>query len=323
MSDLSAPAPLPDPETLLALHGRIEAARAACPELETADLSEVLRIVPGKRAILKGTLAGRAAVFRIFEPDQGDISTREWREMTRIWPFMNRGSYRVAEPLLHLPEHGILVIEHVPGQPLLEHFWQCDTKDRARHLRPAAEWLRRYTEGSESWRTGNATGWIARVERAAASQPFANLRALEAGILDELRRIAAALDGAEWRVAICHGDFHPNNLILNEDRLTGIDIGGSARMPVCKDIARFLVHMGRRGMIPSGLRQLGVDQAGIAAFAEAFALTSVERGLWLPFFIGCEALIRVENKGLKKGRIKRAEAMYRALRDDLIAARTA
>lgn len=323
MSDLPTPAPLLDPERLLALHRRFEAARTACSELETADLGEVLRIVPGKRAVLKGTFAGRAAVFRIFEPDQGDISTREWREMTRIWPYMNSGPYRGAEPLLHLPEHGILAIEHVPGQPLLKHFWQAEPDTRARHLRPAAEWLRRYTEGSETWRAGNAAGWIARVERAAASQPFANLRALEAGILDELRRMAAALAGEEWRVAICHGDFHPNNLILNEERLTGIDIGGSARMPVCKDIARFLVHMGRRGMIPSGLRQLGVDQVGIAAFADAFALSSVERGLWLPFFIGCEALIRVENKSLKKGRIKRAEEMYRALRDDLIAARSA
>ncbi len=321
MSDLPTPAPLPDPEALHALHGRFEAARAACPTLESADLSEVLRIVPGKRAIMAGTLEGRAAVFRIFAPEQGDNTTREWREMTRIWPFMNSGNYRVAEPLLHLPEHGILVIEAVSGLPLLEHFWQSEPDSRARHLRPAAEWLRRYTEGTESWRAGNAAGWLARTERAAASQPFANLRKVEAGILAELRRMAAALEREEWRVAICHGDFHPNNLILNEDRLTGIDIGGSSRMPVCKDIARFLVHMGRRGMIPSGVRHLGVDRLGIAAFADAFALTSVERGLWLPFFIGCEALMRVESKSLKKGRIKRAEAMYTALRDDLIAAR--
>ena len=323
MNDHPPPAPLPDPETLLALQERFEAARAACPELAGAEVNEVLRVVPGKRAIMAGTLDGRGAVFRMFEPNQGDMTTREWREMTRIWPFMNSGAYRVPEPLLHVPEHGLLVIEHVSGQPLLEHFWQSAPETRAHHLRPAAEWLRHYTEGSESWRAGNAAGWLARTERAAATQPFASLRKIETGILDELRRMAATLATQEWRVAICHGDFHPNNLISNEDRLTGIDIGGSARMPVCKDIARFLVHMGRRGMIPSGARRLGVDQQGLAAFAEAFALTSVERGLWLPFFIGCEALIRVESKSLKKGRITRAEEMYAVLRDDLIAARHA
>lgn len=323
MNDHPPPAPLPDPETLYAVQQRFEAARAACPDLAGAEMSEVLRVMPGKRAIMTGALDGRSAVFRMFDPDQGDMTTREWREMTRIWPFMNSGAYRVAEPLLHVPEHGLLVIEHVSGTPLLEHFWQSDPSERAQHLRPAAEWLRHYTEGSESWRGGNAAGWLARTERAAATQPFASLRKIEAEILDELRRMEAALVTQEWRVAICHGDFHPNNLISNEDRLTGIDIGGSARMPVCKDIARFLVHMGRRGMIPSGARRLGVDQQGLAAFAEAFALTSVERGLWLPFFIGCEALIRVESKRLKKGRITRAEEMYAALRDDLIAARRA
>ncbi|MDT8326244.1 MAG: phosphotransferase [Roseovarius sp.] len=323
MSNLPPPGPLPDPEALQALNRRFEAARAACPDLANAELNEVLRIVPGKRAIMAGTLDGRAAVFRMFDPDKGDMSTREWHEMTRIWPFMSAGAYRIAAPFLHVPEHGLLVIEHVNGTPLLEHLWQSDPKERAQHLRPAAEWLRHYSEGSESWRAGNAAGWLARCERAAATQPFAKLRKIEAEILDELRRMDAALAGQEWRVAICHGDFHPNNLILGADRLTGIDIGGSARMPVCKDIARFLVHMGRRGMIPSGARRFGVDQQGLAAFAQAFGLTSVERGLWLPFFIGCEALIRVEGKGLKPGRIKRAEEMYAALRDDLVAARRA
>lgn len=323
MSDLPTPAPLPDLEVLHALHGRFEAARAACPALADGELSEVLRIVPGKRAVMAGLLGRRAVVFRIFAADQGEMASREWREMTRIWPLMNSGAYRVAEPLLHLPDHGILAIEQISGAPLLEHLWHSETESRAQHLRPAAEWLRHYTEGSESWRAGNAAGWLARAERASATQPFARLRAIEIDILDELRRLAKALEDAEWRVAICHGDFHPNNLILAGDRLTGIDIGGSARIPVCKDIARFLVHMGRRGMIPSGQRHLGVDRLGIEAFTEAFGLTSVERRFWLPFFIGCEALIRVESKGLKQSRIARAEEMYAALRDDLIAVRCA
>ena len=163
------------------------------------------------------------------------------------------------------------------------------------------------------------SGWLARAARASATQPFARLRGIESGILAHLTRMAAALEGAEWRVAISHGDFHPNNLILGEDRLTGIDTGGSGRMPVCKDIARFLVHMGRRGMIPSGRRYLGVDAEGLEVFAEVFGLTEVERHLWVPFFIGIEALIRVETRALKPSRIKRAEEMYGLLLADLAA----
>ncbi len=56
MNDHPPPAPLPDPATLLALQERFEAARAACPELAGAEVNEVLRVVPGKRAIMAGTL---------------------------------------------------------------------------------------------------------------------------------------------------------------------------------------------------------------------------------------------------------------------------
>ena len=50
-------------------------------------------------------------------------------------------------------------------------------------------------------------------------------------------------------------------------------------------------------MIPSGTRSFGVDAGGIAAFADTFSLTETERQRTLPFFIGVEALIRVEKPG--------------------------
>lgn len=317
---MSEPAdPLPDLDALAHLDARLRALVTMHPELAGLDISEVLRIVPGKRAVLAGRLDGRAVVARLVDERSAEGLAKEWIELQRIWPHMCAGRYRVAEPIVHVPEARLLVMEQIPGDPLLEHLWHAEVGTRAQHLRPAAEWLRHYVEVSEGWKPGNAKGWLARAERASATQPFARLRRLEHAILGHLAEMAAALDGAEWRVAISHGDFHPNNLILGADRLTGIDTGGSGRMPVCKDIARFLVHMGRRGMIPSGRRYLGVDAEGIEVFADVFALTEVERHLWLPFFIGIEALIRVENRALKPSRIKRAKEMYGFLLGDLSA----
>lgn len=317
---MSEPAdPLPDLDALAQLDARLRALVTRHPDLAGLDLSEVLRIVPGKRAVLAGRLDGRAVVMRLVEDRCAPALAKEWAELQRIWPHMREGAYRVADPVAYLPDAKLLVMERAPGTPLLEHLWHADVATRAQHLRPAAEWLRHYVEISEGWRPGNAKGWLARAARASATQPFARLRGIESGILAHLTRMAAALDGAEWRVAISHGDFHPNNLILGEDRLTGIDTGGSGRMPVCKDIARFLVHMGRRGMIPSGRRYLGVDAEGLEVFAEVFGLTEVERHLWVPFFVGIEALIRVETRALKPSRIKRAEEMYGLLLADLAA----
>ncbi|MDZ7709771.1 MAG: phosphotransferase [Roseovarius sp.] len=92
---------------------------------------------------------------------------------------------------------------------------------RGAALAPAAAWLRRYTDVSEIWREAQCAGWLARAERAAQAQPFDHLRESEAGILAALQRIAGRIEGADWRVAICHGDFHPNNLLVSGKRLTG------------------------------------------------------------------------------------------------------
>ncbi len=56
---------------------------------------------------------------------------------------------------------------------------------------------------------------------------------------------------------------------------------------------------------------------GIEAFAVAFDLSAHERDVILPFFIGCEALLRVENPSMKRGRIMRAAQMYDQLNPDL------
>jgi len=308
---------MPDPDALIAVQAQLDAARATTPALEQAEIDEVLRIVPGNRAVLAGHWQGRRAVFRLVPPTAAEAQVREWREATRIWPQMQGKRYRVPEPFLHLPEIGLMVVERVPGTPLLVHLWQSRPETRGAHLPDAATWLRRYTDVSESWHKANPAGWLARAERAAQTQPHARLQRIEAEILVHLRKISAMLEAADWRMAICHGDFHPNNLILGRGRLTGIDLGGSARLPICKDIARFLAHMGRRGMIPSGARSFGVDAGGIAAFAETFSLTETERQLTLPFFIGVEALIRVENPGMPRARLRHAQVMYDALRSDL------
>lgn len=322
MSDFPYPSAteMPDPGALIAVQAQLDAARAKIPVLEAAEIDEVLRIVPGKRAVLAGHWQGRPAVFRLVPPTAAKAQAREWSEMTRIWPQMQGKRYRVPEPFLHLPEISLVAVERVPGTPLLAHLWQSRPETRAPHLPDAATWLRRYTDVSESWRAADPAGWLARAERAAQTQPHARLQRIEADILVHLRKIAEMLEAADWRMAICHGDFHPNNLIRGPQRLTGIDLGGSARLPVCKDIARFLAHMGRRGMIPSGTRSFGVDAGGIAAFTDAFALTETERQRTLPFFIGVEALIRVEKPGMSRARLRHALVMYEALRSDLAAA---
>lgn len=309
--------PLSDLDTTLLCVERLEAARQQDAALADAELDAVLRHVPGKRAILKGRLGGRAAIFRLGLDAEDDTLAREWDEMCRAWPQMQTGALRIAEPFHFAPGHAILITEAVEGTALMQHIWTSAPENRAVHLRPAAEWLRAYTAGSETTTRPRAGAWLNRAETAAARQPHARLQRRERKILKELRRLLPDCERTEWRHAICHGDFHPNNLIWRDGRYTGVDLGGSASMPIYKDMARFLMHMGRRGLIPSGEARFGVDARGIDAFAAVFELSETERDIILPFMLGVEALIRVEHAGIKRGRIRRAAEMSDRLIEDL------
>ena len=315
---MDTPTPkMPDIEAMMALTARFEAARADDPALADAELDQLLRLVPGKRAILRGRFGDHRAVFRIFDDLANPAPAREWAEMRRIWPHMQDGPSRVAQPLHFSPKHGIVTMSFVPGTPLMQHMWGIKSDARARYLAPAADWLRAYTRTSETTAPNRFSAWLSRAEKAAAGQPHDKLRKREAVVLRQLHRLVPILGDRPWRSAICHGDFHPNNLLLEGDRLTGIDTGGSGRMPVYKDIARFLMHMGRRGLIPSEVSRFGVDAEGIKAFAQAFDLDDWESGLALPFMLGCEALIRVEHPKMQRSRIRHAAQMYDQLIPDL------
>ena len=317
MSASPASPELPDMEAMHVIAGRFETAQKVDPALHQAELNEVLRYVKDKRAIAQGQFDGQPAIFRI-HLHKPENALREWNELSRVWPVMQTGNHRVTRPLHVCPNQGLLVVEQLSGTPLLSYLYQLeDQAERLPWFDQAAQWLRRYTEVSEGQTDATPEGWLGRATRASGTQPFNRLRKLEKPILKELRRIAEGLNGTQWRNAICHGDFHPNNLICDGTRLMGFDCGGSARFPIYKDMARFLMHMGRRGMTPSGERSFGVDAVGFDAFATTFDLSDQDRALTLPFFLGVEALLRVETRKLSNSRIRRAKLMYEALLEDL------
>ena len=309
-------ADLPDAETLSLATRHFQAASAENPEFSNARIEELIRHVKGKRLVLRGQLSGQNAVFRLYLKPVEDCA-RDWAELSRIWPHMKDGASQVCAPLGCAPKAGVMAVADVPGTPLLQWIYGAEIEDRARYLVPAAKWLRAYTEGTESEARAQPEGWAKRAERAAKAQEFNRLRRLEKPILAEIERLVPLIEGATWRHAISHGDFHPNNLIVKENTVTGIDCGGSRPAPIYKDMARFLMHMGRRAVIPSGEMFLGVDAKGIEAFAEAFELTQKERELSLPFFIAIEALLRAETRNLPQSRIRRARKMSEALLADL------
>ena len=304
-----------------------DAALAALTRLEQilaergldARIDGALRLVPGKRAIFHGELAGQPAVFRLpLNDTQRKNFAQEWAELTRARGHMATGAFRVADPLFFDPDTGLFTLSHIEGTPLLTHLWSLDPDARAPHIAGAADWLHAYMAPTIETRGINRRPWRNWAAVAVEKQPHPALADLEKRILQKMNKLSHRLGDPDWRVAIPHGDFHLNNLILGPDgALTGIDTGGSNFAPIYKDIARALTHMARRGMLPSGSRKFGVDAAAYDTFATAFALTEAEANAFLPYLITFETLIKVEHPRIGEDRVAHALAMEEALFQDL------
>ncbi|WP_175501259.1 phosphotransferase family protein [Poseidonocella pacifica] len=287
-----------DPEEILSAAARIEAA------LPGAQAKACLRAVPNDRAVFSGHLNDVPAVFRLRLPEA--LAREEIAELRRMQPHMD-GPDQI--PLILAESGPVFALSMAAGTSVIQ---QMESPDhRTVLVARAAQWLRRYTAPTEQTSQGQAKRfdlWLRKAAEQSRRQPHPALAALEAQVLDKMRTLAAP---AVWRTAICHGDFHPGNLIYDGEVMTGIDTGGSARLPLYKDIARFAAHAARRNLMIGTSRRFGVDAATLDHFSKAFTLNDEERTVLLPFFVGFELLVRVESAKTPAWRLEIAEEMLR------------
>lgn len=283
-----------------------------------AEVIEAMHLVPGNRALFRGTLEGRDVVFRLPLDESIRLSfAKEWAELSRAHAYMSNPPNCVVDPVEFDPDTGLLVISYIPGTPLFTHLRRAEPDARLPLIARAANWLAIYTRPTVADEKLNYRTWFDKACNAADAQPHTSLREIEARIMRRMKRLGRRLHQTDCRTAISHGDFHLNNLILNGETLVGIDTGGSSRMPIYKDIARALTHMARRAEPYSANRHFGVDAASFNAFAAAFELTAIEREAYLPFMIAFETLIKVEHPEMPEDRLAKAETMAHALFRDL------
>lgn len=306
------------PEDARAAQGALE--RAARTVLRGRDhtVGKALHIVPERHAVFRGGLDGTQAAFRLALSNSAkEQLAREWGELTRAWEHMSPPPLTTPRPLAFGEAEGLMVTSEAPGEGLLSHLWRIEASERAPLIALSADWLNKYTAPSAKLRAPNRRPWRRWAEDATARQPHEALRNSEARVLQKMKKLYRQIDLPEWRVALTHGDFHLNNLFWDGKTLTGIDLGGTGHAPLYKDIARALVHMARRGMLPSGKRRFGVDEEAFQAYAETFSLTETEANGFLAYFIAYETLIKVEHPEMPRARLDHALEMTEALFADL------
>jgi len=318
--DIVTPRAQQHPEQAAAALTRLGSLCRSDPALEGAKAEEILRLVPGRRAIIAGWLQDQPAVFRLsLHPEETASFAREWQELKRAHPYMGNGSCQIATPLALGTSGEVLVVARAPGTPMLSLISRLDQPDRITHVTTAASWLAQYQAPTLASSETGWKKWFSRAEAALTQQTHPRLLDVEGRVLRRMKTLGRRLEASgPWRTAIGHGDFHPNNLIVGlDDVLRGIDLGGSGRIPIYKDMARFLTHMSRRGVTVSGARRFGVDAAIYDAFVTTCHLDETEATLCLPFMICFETLIRVEHPAMPARRVAHGVKMAKTLLADL------
>lgn len=306
------------PEEALAALDRLEALSSEALGARAFSVDKALHLVPERHAVFRGTLEGADVVFRLaLSAKARETSVQEWAELARVWPYMAQAPLTVQKPLFHAPEAGLTITSLAKGEGLLTALWRRQPAARHAPIALAADWLHKFTAPSIESRAPNRRPWRSWAEKAAEKQPHESLRQAEAQVLQKMKKLYRQIDFPEWRVALAHGDFHLNNLFWDGRMLTGIDLGATNHAPLYKDIARALVHMARRGMLPSGARRFGVDAQAFETFSTRFELSEAEKHGFLPYFIAFETLIKVEHPEMPQARLDHALEMSEALVNDL------
>ncbi len=279
---------------------------------------ETLRFVPDSRIVLRATLEDRQIVLRAPLSDAWlKPMTKEWAELERVHAYMSQGANKVVEPIHFDAKTGLTVIAYVPGTPMMTHLRRLPKDMRAQTYVRTAGWLQTYLAPTLTTQPVNAKRWLSKAKEAVAKQPHEKLREVELRVFRKMRHLSKQIDNTPWPVAITHSDFHPNNLIVDESTLTGIDCGGSGTAPVAKDLARSLTHMARRGLMFGKDRKFGMDAQAYEALRAGMDLPPEMWTQHLPFMLCFETLFRVEHPQMPANRVDHAYDMTRGLLRDL------
>jgi aminoglycoside phosphotransferase (APT) family kinase protein len=200
-----------------------------------------------------------------------------------------------------LLEFPVQVMERVPGttisramtaapQRMLRLVGQLGTCHAALHRLPVPEW-------AGEWST--AGNWLRLPRRLAASGSVP-------GLAEALERTELILPRLEDSApAICHGDFHPGNVLVNQGKLAVIDWTGTGTGDRHGDIARTAWVFGfaaaaaprRRGRLVLRVLAPALSRAYLSAYRRELPVEVARLRLWMPLhFLHAWAMLATDEQ---------------------------
>lgn len=179
------------------------------------------------------------------------------------------GRFSVPE-LLHVDEaQHLLVMEWIPAPCLRAQMFDLEVETLLDRIADAAAWLAHFHSAGVATRPLDTARWLPLLDDAfkrPASFPHDSIPAA----WRLLRRTAALLEGRPIALGFVHGDFKPENIIVTEARVIGLDISSQRIGPVLVDIVQFINHLLLLTYLPRGAKLLRHRHAMAERFLAAY-----------------------------------------------------
>lgn len=192
--------------------------------------------------------------------------------------------WAVPRPYTVVPKHAAIVVEWVEGLRLSELLRRQNENARAGYIHRAGEWLRWFHEGAEIHIGPYAPIWaLTRIRRLRTMLTGKEARLVDRH-LEILERASGHFSTLQLPYARLHADFTPLNLLMEEERVIGIDFAKSDHGPVSRDVCRFLVYADIYQFWltrASSLRRYGCRRSDYEAFMQGYGLLSLRESEFL------------------------------------------
>jgi hypothetical protein len=217
-------------------------------------------------------------MVKIYEPigvatraGVGNLITDDFEITSRLHRhFKSNPRFQVPTPLFHSPDDMVIVTAHMPGMQLQEKLiaqaaWfpsRATVQDLELNCRSCGEWLREFQNATldnvssglnlERMRDMIAMRlqWLADDDSLPIDEGQRDL------ILAHFDREISALQPGDLTVSSIHGDFFPGNVLVDEDRVVGLDFAMCRIGSTVADPSYFMFQLETLTYKPKYRRQL-------------------------------------------------------------------
>jgi hypothetical protein len=255
--------------------------------------------------VFKAVVPSSGRLFAVKQVASVDQAELEYQSLRRLFCVLPKQA-RVAEPICLIPEHAVVVSEWIEGRSVKA--WLQDSEASfdgvCKVLAAAGRWLRQFhfvqSLGEAELELQKKLAQLDDLCEAHAATPWRH--ALLKWMRQRLVATSRQFAGEFFRVSDLHGDFKPENLLVEGERLVGIDIGHIYRSCVWNDVAYFLVQLDWAIFSNFNLRFIVARRKLRRCFLVAYQPEGIEKAANLLPWLEQEVLFRFAHKHLDHAR---------------------